>query len=69
MKIDYDLHKEIKERYARLNLAPYSGFINPEYKVIEKDGEITDIQISYPDNYVEQMLYYSDNYSFLPTYN
>ena len=69
VKIDYDLHKEVKERYAKLNLAPYSGFINPAYEAIEKNGEIVDVQISYPDNYTEQMLYYSDNYSFLPTYN
>ena len=69
VKIDYDLHKEVKERYAKLNLAPYSGFINPVYKDIEKNGDIVDVQISYPDNYAEQMLYYSDNYSFLPTYN
>ena len=69
VKIDYDLHKEVKERYAGLNLAPYSGFINPVYNTIEKNGEIVDVRISYPDNYSEQMLYYSENYSFLPTYN
>ena len=69
VKIDYALHKEVRERYAKLNLAPYSGFINPVYKAIEKNGGIVDIQISYPDNYAEQMLYYSENYSFLPSYN
>ncbi len=69
VKIDYDLHKEIKERYARLNLAPYGGFINPVYKAVEENGGIADVQISYPDDYAEQMLYYSENYSFLPDYN
>jgi len=69
VKVDYALHKEVKERYARLNLAPYSGFVNPVYRPIEKNGEIADVQISYPDNYTGQMLYYSDYYSFLPSFN
>ncbi len=69
VKIDYDLHKEVKERYAKLNLAPYSGFMNPVYEAIEKNGEIADVKISYPDNYTGQMLNYSEDYSFLPAYN
>jgi len=59
------LHREVKERFEKLNISPYGGFINPEF-LITKDGEtITDIQIEYPDDYTEQMLYYSENYSFL----
>ncbi len=59
------LRKEVKERFEKLNIAPYGGFINPEF-LITKDGEtIKDIQIEYPDDYTEQMLYYSENYSFL----
>jgi len=59
------LHKEVKERFEKLNIAPYGGFINPEF-LITKDGEtITDIKIEYPDDYTKQMLYYSENYSFL----
>jgi dipeptidyl-peptidase-3 len=59
----------VLERYKKLNLAPYSGFINPEYIPVEKNGEITDIKIVYPNDYVGQMLKYSKEYSFLPTYN
>jgi len=69
IRFDRGLHKEVLERYAKLNLAPYSGFINPVYKLVEKDGEITDVVITYPHNYIEQMMYYSKEYSFLPAWN
>jgi dipeptidyl-peptidase III len=65
VKVDNKLHLEVLERYKKLDLAPFSGFINPVLKAIEKEGEITDIQISYNSNYTEQMLYYSEHYSFL----
>ena len=65
VKVDSTLHREVLERYAQLDLAPYSGFINPVLKPIEKDGEIVDIAIEYPEDYTEQMLYYSSEYSFL----
>ncbi|MBN1187571.1 MAG: dihydrofolate reductase [Bacteroidales bacterium] len=66
---DRDLHKEVLARYKKLDLAPYGGFLNPKYELVEKDGEIIDVKISYPDNYPEQMIYYSKEYSFLPTWN
>ena len=69
VKIDPELHKEVLERYATLNIQPYSGFINPIYTLVEEDGKVVDVKIEYPDNYIEQMLYYSNNYSFLPTLN
>ncbi len=69
VKIDRDLHKEVLERYATLGIKPYSGFINPIYTLVEKDGKVVDVKIEYPDNYIEQMLYYSANYSNLPTIN
>jgi len=69
IKVDPVLHREVLERYKKLNLAPYGGFMNPVYKPIMDDDKIVDIKIEYPDNYMEQMLYYSKNYSFLPTYN
>ncbi|MEG0655872.1 MAG: dihydrofolate reductase [Mucinivorans sp.] len=65
VKIEPELHKEILARFAALNIAPYSGFVNPRYVPIEKDGQIVDVKIEYPGNYVEQMLEYSTNYSFL----
>ena len=69
VKIDPELHKEVLERYATLNIQPYAGFINPIYTLVEEDGRVVDVKIEYPDNYIEQMLYYSNNYSFLPTLN
>lgn len=70
VKIDSDLHKEVLERYAKLNIAPYKGFVNPVYEVVkDENGNITDIKINYNESYAEQMLRYSKDYSHLPTYN
>jgi dipeptidyl-peptidase-3 len=69
IKVDPLLHKEVLERYKKLNLAPYGGFMNPIYKPVMDGNKIVDIKIEYPDNYMEQMLFYSKEYSFLPTYN
>ena len=69
VKIDPALHAEVLERYRALNIEPYGGFINPDYRLVEKDGEIVDVEIIYNHNYVEQMLHYSKEYSFLPTLN
>ena len=69
VKIDHDLHKEVLERYKKLNLEPYSGFVNPDYELVEKDGEIVDVKLIYKTDYVEQMLHYSKEWSFLPSIN
>lgn len=70
VKIDLQLHREIKERYAALNLAPYKGFINPVYSAVyDEQGEITDVKISYGENYAHQMLRYSHDYGTLPYVN
>lgn len=70
VKIDPKLHAEVLKRYSKLNLAPYRGFINPVMKpVTNANGEITDIVLDYTEGYTEQMLRYSKDYSFLPTYN
>ncbi len=58
IKIDYDLHKELKERYASLNLKPYGGFINPDIIPVEKDGKIIDYKVEYPSDFLKQMLDY-----------
>lgn len=64
------MHQEILERYKKLNLAPYKGFVNPVYTpVINKKGKIADVKISYDEDFVEQNLRYSKNYSHLPTFN
>ena len=69
VKVDPQIHKEVLDRYAKLNLAPYGAFINPAYELVEKDGVITDVIVTYPDDFATQMLGYSQNHSWLPTYN
>lgn len=64
VKIDPELHKEILDRYAKLNIAPYKGFINPVYEAIrDSKGEIIDVKVTYNEGYAEQMLRYSKDYS------
>ena len=66
IKLDAMLHKEIRERYQKLNLAPYKGFINPRYELVQDaERNITDVRISYDEAYDEQMLRYSQEYSTL----
>lgn len=66
VKVDPVLHKEILERYAKLNLAPYKGFVNPKYELVkDAQGNITDVKVSYDEGYAEQMLRYSKDYSNL----
>lgn len=70
VKVDPALHKEVLERYAKLNIAPYKGFINPKYTAVkDKKGNITDVKVSYSEGYAEQMLRYSTKYSALPLVN
>ena len=64
VKVDPKLHKEVLDRFSKLDIPPYRGFINPVYTpVMDGNGEITDITISYPENYSEQMLRLSRDYS------
>ena len=64
VQIEYDIHKEILERYETLNIAPYKGFINPVYTAVKDvEGNITDVTVSYTEGYAEQMLRYSKDYS------
>lgn len=70
IKVDPELHAGILERYAKLNLAPYTGFVNPVMTpVLDSKGRIRDIVIEYADDYLGQMIYYGRNYSFLPVIN
>lgn len=70
VKIDPELHREILDRYAKLNITPYKGFINPVYTAVrDNDGNITDVKISYTEGYAEQMLRYSKDYATLPLVN
>ncbi|MDE6116779.1 MAG: dipeptidyl peptidase 3, partial [Duncaniella sp.] len=66
VKVDPAIHKEVLDRYAKLDIAPYRGFVNPVYTpVLDKDGNITDVNISYTEEYLPQVLRYSREYRTL----
>ena len=66
VKVDSELHKEILDRYKKINLAPYKGFINPMMlPIYDNDGQIADIQLYYGESYAHQMLRYSSEYGTL----
>lgn len=70
VKVDPNLHAEVLERYKKLNLAPYKGFVNPRYEAVKDENEnIVDVKVSYEEGYAEQMLRYSRDYSPLPSIN
>src|SRR5690606_14077835 len=70
-RVDPELHAEVLRRYEPLNVAPYSGFINPRLVPVVSPGsaEITDVLIEYPDDFTQQMLEYAQSYSLLPHSN
>ncbi len=64
VKVDPTIHAEVLQRYAKLNIAPYKGFVNPVYTAIkDKSGNITDVKVAYGEGYIDQMLRYSRDYS------
>ena len=65
VNIDPQLHKEVLERYAALNLKPYGGFVNPDIVPVEKDGKVVDYKIVYVDDYLRQQLDYGKKYRTL----
>jgi dipeptidyl-peptidase-3 len=67
--VDPALHKEVLERYKKLNIAPYAGFIQPQLTPVMDGEKITDVKIEYPTDFVEQMLYYGKKYAYLPVEN
>ena len=70
VKVDPELHKEVLARYKSLNLAPYKGFVNPQYSLVEDEaGNVVDVTVSYNEDYTEQMMRYSKDYSSLDSYN
>jgi len=70
VKVDPNLHTEVRERYDKLGIAPYKGFVNPVYEAVRDDkGNIIKVNVSYNEGYAEQMMRYSKNYSPLQTYN
>ena len=70
VKVDQALHQEVLNRSEALGIAPYGGFINPEMSITRKEsGEIISVQVTYPDDFSDQMLRYSSSFSFLPDVN
>lgn len=70
VKVDPELHREVLDRYEKLHLAPYKGFLNPVYEAVtDGEGHITDVKITYSEGYAEQMLRYSRHYANLPYRN
>lgn len=69
VKVDPAIHKEVLERYKKLNIAPYAGFINPKLVPVMDGDNIIDVKIEYPEDFTKQMLEYAKDYSLLPTYN
>lgn len=69
VKVDEKLHKEVKERFAALNVAPYKGFIQPRLTAITKGNKIIDVKVEYPESFSAQMMEYSNKYSYLPLKN
>lgn len=66
VKVDAALHKEVLDRASKLNIPPYYGFIQPQLvPVTDANGNITDIKVEYPKDFMQQMLYFSEKYSFL----
>ena len=63
VNIDPQLHKEVLERYAKLNLKPYGGFVNPDIVPIVKDGKVVDYTLEYTDSFLDQQLKYGRDYS------
>lgn len=67
VKVDPQLHSQVLERYSKLNLAPYTGFINPYLTLVKDENDnITDVKVEYTDDFLGQMMFYGKNYSFLP---
>jgi dipeptidyl-peptidase III len=69
VKVDAKLHKEILERYAKLNVKPYRGFIQPRLVPVMDGDKITDVKVEYPTSFFEQMMEYGKKYAYLPVKN
>jgi dipeptidyl-peptidase-3 len=69
VKVNQELHKEVLERYTKLNVKPYKGFIQPKLTPVMKDGKIVDVKLETPKSFYDQMLEYGKDYSLLPVIN
>jgi dipeptidyl-peptidase-3 len=69
VKVDQQMLDEVLARFGSLNIAPYMGFMQPKLVPVMKDNQITDVKVQYPASFLDQMLEYGKNYSFLPVKN
>jgi dipeptidyl-peptidase-3 len=69
VKVDPQLHKEVLERFAKLNIKPYKGFIQPKLVPVMNGDKITDVRVEYPESFFEQMMEYGKKYAYLPVKN
>jgi dipeptidyl-peptidase-3 len=69
VKVDQALHKEVLERYNKVGIAPYNGFIQPKLVPVMKGGKIVDVKVEYPYDFVQQMLEFGKKNALLPTVN
>ena len=69
VKVNPELHKEVLDRYAKLDAKPYSGFIQPRLVPVMNGDKVTDVKVEYPESFFGQMMEYGKNYSYLPVVN
>lgn len=69
VKVNQELLKEVKDRFNKLNVAPYKGFIQPKLTAVMEGDKVIDVKVEYPNNWLEDQLWRSKNYSFLPIVN
>ena len=69
VKVDPAMHAEVLERYAKLDIPPFQGFIGARLVPVRDGERIVDVKIEYPDDFSTQMLEYAQKYAFLPTWN
>jgi dipeptidyl-peptidase-3 len=69
VKVDQALLKEVKDRFEKLHVAAYKGFIQPKLVPVMKDGAVVDVRVEYPNNWLNDQLERSKNYSYLPSIN
>ena len=69
VKVDQDLLKEVKDRFAKLNVAPYKGFIQPKLTPVMNGDKMVDVKVEYPNNFLQTQLELGKKYSYLPNKN
>lgn len=69
VKVDPEVHAEVRARYAALNVPAFTGFMGPKLVPVKRGEEIVDVRIEYPEDFTAQMLEYADRYAYLPTWS